>query len=62
MLAGFADHLEDKLPNTGWEQIETEWGVHGKEGGFEKGKKKTKHREEVGTVVEMEGRFQREVS
>lgn len=24
----FAGRLEDKLPNTGWEQIETEWGVH----------------------------------
>lgn len=35
-----------------------------KRGGFEKGKKEktTKHREEVGTVVEMEGRLQREVS
>lgn len=29
-----AVQLDDKLPNTGWEQIETEWGLHVGRKGF----------------------------
>lgn len=40
VLSGFAVQLEDKLPNTGWEQIETEWWMH--RWGWGRGLKKKK--------------------
>lgn len=40
MLVRFAVQLEDKLPNTRWELIETEWGTHGRRRGRLKKKNK----------------------
>lgn len=45
--------LEDKLPNTGWDQIETEKGDASLEGAEKKGGR--------GVVSVMEGWFQREL-
>lgn len=53
MLVRFAVQLEDKLPNTRWELIETEWGTHGRRRGGVKKKREM--------VVQMEGWFQREL-
>lgn len=50
VLSGFAVQLEDKLPNTGWEQIETEWWMH--RWGWGRGLKKKEKKERRETVVQ----------